>query len=739
MDLDILRSELILESRELLAEMETALLKMEREGPTREHIDALFRVAHTIKGSVGIFGLDHIVAFTHAMETALDAFRNGSVPCTGEHLGLFLECADHLERLIEGLERNTPPEEIAHDVQTALEARLLRISKTSDPEPRRGASSSNVPAERPPLRPEIEILEGRAGPEVDNQAWHISLRPSPDLLRHGVDPLALISYLSEFGKVLAVEVVDDRLPDLEEMDPTEAYLGFEIRFSTEADRSRIVDAFSFVSKGSRLRILPPRARIDAYLELMDSAPHSSKRLGEILVEVGALTEQELEKALAMQKAAPSPPPPLGKILVGEQIVPPEVVAAALDHQKRPPHSPGGLRSTLVKVDSAKLDSLIDLVGELVISSAAAHLAARSEGAKASLEALAQMVQLVEEIRDCSLGLRMVAVGEVFQRFPRMVRDLAKDLGKSVRLEITGAETELDKSMVDRLADPLTHIVRNALDHALEPPSARASQGKPEEGTLGFHAYHQTGSIVIEVRDDGAGIDRKRVLARARERGLVQPDQILSDSQILDLIFQPGFSTANTVSNLSGRGVGMDVVRKTIEGMRGTIELESTLGAGTTIRLRLPLTLAIIDGFLVSVASRSFVVPLDMVVECADLDRSAAALDGSRALADLRGHPLPLLDLRRLYSLPDPTPARRNILVVEYGSRRAGLVVDRLVGEFQTVIKALPTAFGDPPGVGGTTILGTGEVALILDIATLVQMASTRTSSGLEPASTGGRA
>jgi len=714
MDLDSLRISLVQESRELLGEMESALLGMEREGPSEERIHAVFRAAHTIKGSVGLFGLEHIVKFTHALETVLDEARAGKVACDGNLISLLIACGDHLQVLVSGIETKADPDSLQPEVRQELLAQLELLAHPAHP-----AGSAVVALE--PAESIVEVLEGTSGDTVDSDAWHISLRPAPDLLRDGVDPLALLRYLTGMGRIAHIEVISDHLPDLSDLDPTAAYLGLELRFETDADRQRILDAFEFVSEGSALRLVPPHARIEAYLKLLEALPEGNARLGELLLACRAVTPGELEKALQLQAQAGPAHPALGRILVSEQIVPPTVVAAALEkQQKRKGPEAGGIRdSRVIKVEAEKLDRLIDLVGELVIASASARIAARSEGARASEEAISNLAHLVESIRDSSLGLRMVPVGEVFNRFPRVVRDLSKDLGKDVAVEITGAETELDKSMIDKLADPLTHIVRNSMDHGIESREARLAAGKPAEGTIRFHAFHETGSIVIEVSDDGGGIRRSKVLARAIERGLVTPGQELSDREILHLIFEPGFSTAEAVTNLSGRGVGMDVVKKTIESLRGEIELDSEDGVGSVVRMRMPLTLAIIDGFLVGVENRSYVVPLDMVVECADLPKSSGPAARARSLANLRGEPLPLVHLREQFGLPGDAPSRQNILVVEYGGRRAGLVVDRLQGEFQTVIKPLSRLFSGLRGVGGSTILGTGEVALILDIPALV--------------------
>jgi two-component system chemotaxis sensor kinase CheA len=403
-----------------------------------------------------------------------------------------------------------------------------------------------------------------------------------------------------------------------------------------------------------------------------------------------------------------------------------VVAAALEKQKKYQH-----RQTqelrVVKVSAEKLDRLVDLVGELVIAGASAHtraqaLAAPGQGADL-VEATLVVNKLVEEIRDKALSLRMVQIGETFSRFRRIVRDVSLELGKAIELEIHGADTELDKTIVEKLADPLMHIVRNSIDHGIEPVEVRRVRGKADAGTLVLQASHESGSIVIEVSDDGGGLDKDKILAKAIERGLVKEDAELDDQAAINLIFEPGFSTAETVSSLSGRGVGMDVVRRNIEDLRGTIEVETEPGLGTTMRLRLPLTLAIIDGFRVEVAGASYVVPLDVVIECLDL---APFLESEQNhLINLRGEVMPFLRLREVFRIPGDRPARERVVVIQHGDLRAGIVVDRLLGEFQTVIKPLGRLFRGARGLGGSTILGTGEVALILDVGQMVQLAAER--------------
>jgi two-component system chemotaxis sensor kinase CheA len=381
----------------------------------------------------------------------------------------------------------------------------------------------------------------------------------------------------------------------------------------------------------------------------------------------------------------------------------------------------------IRVSADKLDRLIDLIGELVIAGSGARLVAAQESNPRFAEAALRIANLVEEARDGALQLRMVQIGETFVRFQRVVRDAAKALGKDIELVITGGDTELDKSMVELIADPLMHLVRNSVDHGIEAPADRVAAGKPARGRLALNAFHDSGAIVVEVADDGRGLDRARILAKAVERGLVHAEQSMSDEEIDQLIFAPGFSTAAQVTDISGRGVGMDVVKRNIEALRGTVHLASEPGRGTTTQIRLPLTLAIIDGFLVNVRGVHYIVPLEAVVECIERPAEhALAADGRSGHFELRGQVLPFVDLRAFFGVDagaTPAGSRQSLLVVRYGPNKVGLLVDRLMGEYQTVIKPLGRLFADVRGIAGSTILGTGGVALILDVAALVGIAN----------------
>jgi two-component system chemotaxis sensor kinase CheA len=713
MDLDRARQTYIIEARELLDSMEDSLLTLEQQSDPQEAINAMFRAVHTIKGSAGLFGLESIVHFSHAVESVLDRVRGRQVEFGGDLVGLMLEAHDHLAALIANVQTEAPEtdetrqkgERILVRLQPFLSGGLAKATQAS-------AQPGTLPA---------------AAGSSERDCWHLSIRFSPDVLRNGLDPLSFIRYLGTMGEIVHLTSILGRLPEREAFDPEECRLGLEIELDTRADRAAIEEVFEFVREGSQIRLIPPHSQVEAYIQLIRELPEEERFLGEILVAGGCITAHELEAALKLQKEEASEGGTvqgrmLGTIFIQENAVAPPVVAAALEKQKKFQERQAQ-ELKVVKVSADKLDHLVDLVGELVIAAASSHAKAGQVGNVALLEATVTVNKLVEEIRDNALSLRMVQIGDTFSRFRRIVRDVSLELGKAIELEIHGADTELDKTIVEKLSDPLMHIVRNSIDHGIEPVELRRARGKPESGTLSLQASHESGSIVIEVSDDGGGLDKERILAKAIERGLVKAGADLSDQEVINLIFEPGFSTAAAVSSLSGRGVGMDVVRRNIDEMRGTIEVETEPGLGTTLRMRLPLTLAIIDGFQVEVAGASYVVPLDVVIECLDLGPFLESEQNH--LINLRGEVLPFLRLREVFQIPCEVPTRERVVVIQHGELRTGIVVDRLVGEFQTVIKPLGRLFRNLVGVGGSTILGSGEVALILDVSQLVQLARAR--------------
>ena len=759
MNLDDALGTFIAEARELLEEMEAALLRIEQFPGDVDTINAIFRAAHTIKGSAGLFGLDHVVAFTHVAESVLDRVRSGKIAITSDLVALFLGVRDHLGVLINHIADGADPDDVTHSASDDLVNKLrVHLGQPQVIAVQEDAQADHVAEE-----------ETQSSDCVDTDNWHLSLRFCPEVLKNGMDPLSFIRYLTTFGKIVHIVTLVENVPPLSELDPEACYLGFEISFHTDADKAAIDGAFEFVRNDAFISILPPHSKIAEYLRLINDLPQEELRLGEILVRCGTLTQAELDAALSHQTAkGDGPTRPIGELLVEGKMVRPQVVEAALEKQKQM-NEHKSTESGLIRVNAEKLDEHINLIGELIIASAGAGLIAQRVGLPELHEAAARLSRLVEEVRDSALTLRMVQIGATFNRFQRVVRDVSADLGKDIRLEISGAETDLDKTVVEKIGDPLTHLVRNSMDHGIEPAEVRLACGKPAHGTVRLNAYHDSGSIVIEVSDDGGGLNRERILKKAIERGLVKADQPMSEQEIHNLIFEPGFTTMEQVSNLSGRGVGMDVVRRNISALRGTVEIDATEGVGTTIRIRLPLTLAIIDGFLVGVSASTFVVPLDMVVECVELTQQETEDSQGRDHLNLRGEVLPFIRLKQLFDIPEPLSStlvdanadeffnletnaqgqklssailtaegaaalssdpellyllhpvkRENVVVVQYAGRRAGLVVSNLMGEFQTVIRPLGVVFNGIEGISGFTILGNGNVALILDVPGLVR-------------------
>ncbi|RRS04305.1 chemotaxis protein CheA [Aquabacterium soli] len=724
MNIDQVLHAFITESRELLESMETALLGLdEADGETRaEYINAIFRAAHTIKGSAGLFGLDRIVRFTHVVESVLDRVRDGGVAVDGPLIELMLACRDHIGSLVDAAEAAMgDPDEAAAQGGDPLVVRLGTYLEAR-PGTEHGDASTNRALAAPgnAVGEHFERVD-RGGASADH--WHLSLRFGPDVLRNGMDPLSFLRYLGTLGRIVGIVTLHDALPPAAEMDPESCYLGFEIAFQSEASKAQIEGAFEFVLDDCQLRILPPHSLATEYVAMIQELPEDMSRLGEILLRCGTLTQHELDAALALQAKAEPEARRIGEILVEQGQVQPAVVAAALSKQKQA--KDGRAQETQsIRVDADKLDRLIDLVGELIIASAGASLVARASRVPTLDEAHSVLSNLVEEVRDSALQLRMVKIGATFGRFQRVVHDVARELGKDIALAVSGEDTELDKTVVEKIGDPLTHLVRNAMDHGIEPVEVRLARGKPARGTVRLNAFHDSGSIVIEVGDDGGGLKRERILAKAVERGLVEPGKVLSDSEIFGLIFEPGFSTAEQVTNLSGRGVGMDVVKRNITALRGSVYIDSAEGVGTTVTVRLPLTLAIINGFQVGVGPSVFVVPMEMVEECI-----AFSAEEGHDYTNLRGQVLPFVRLRQLFGIDGPVPPRQNIVVVRHAGQRAGLVVDTLLGEFQTVIKPLSRLFVQVRGISGSSIRGSGDVALILDVPALLR--HMQTAVGIE--------
>lgn len=677
MSLDSVLATFEAEASELLQDMESQLLSLEAGTAEPDSIHAIFRAAHTIKGSGGLFGFDALVAFTHHVESLIDEMRDGTRAISSELTSLLLRCCDEMGSLVgEALGRR---ERTQQDAMRA-EGLVLEIQD---------AMGSNTHGKLEEIN---HVNAGNSDSDVLTleSTWSVNVSFGTDVFRNALDPLSFIRYLATLGTIETIQTSLREAPEFEQWDPESCYLDVQLQVRGVLNQEQVEGAFGFVRDYCALDV-----------QLVGTNTSSTSSSLEIAVP-DTFVDSDNAPDLIASSSIPLPG------------VTPATTAKTAAAESR-----------FLRVEADKLDHLINLIGELVIAGASCNLIASGLRSTEMIEATSAVGTLIESIRDSALNLRMVQIGGTFNRFQRVVRDLSREMGKAIDLKITGAETDLDKTVVEKITDPLTHLVRNSIDHGIESREVRIAAGKPPTGTLELNAYHDSGNIVIEVVDDGGGINVDKVRRKALERGLISETAILSDRDIRNMIFEPGFSTADSVTNVSGRGVGMDVVRRNIENLRGTIDIESTLGVGTTMRIRLPLTLAIIDGFLVGVGGAAFVVPLGMVLECIELRPDDLEQSHGRDFVNLRGEVLPFIRLSHLFNRKKSVDQNETIVVVRYGSLSAGLVVDELLGDFQTVIKPLGRLFNKVKGISGSTILGNGNVALILDIPALIDLAVSR--------------
>jgi two-component system chemotaxis sensor kinase CheA len=573
------------EALELIQSLEETLLGIETQGLSSDSINVMFRAVHTIKGSGGLFGLDELVKFVHVVENTLDLARNGSWDFNAERISALLKCADHIKLLVETSinEKEVPAYLIDNGHELLIPLGTLGQIKEL---------STNTDIVWVDDEPETTAI----AETIESSFWHLSVNFGNNIFRDGMDPASFLVFLEKLGKIQRIKTIAPALT-WEEFNPEKCYLDSEISFQSTAKKEEIENVFEFIRRDGKIKILPPRAEISAYVQFIEKHEFAGRKIGEILRECGSLTDQELYRILNIQtkeaEINPENVRKIGDIIKDEKITHNEIVDAAVKKQKTVATAVKAVDRQYIKVDSSKLDSLINLVGELVIAGAGAKLLTKDANNLALLESVEHVGHLVEQIRDSSLGLRMVAIDSVFQRFPRVIRDVSKELGKEILLEISGAETELDKSIVEKLTDPLTHIIRNAMDHGLETSEQRVAAGKDPTGKIYLSAFHDSGNVVIEIEDNGKGLDRDRILKKAIEKGIVKEEDQLTDEQIFNLIFEPGFSTAEKVTNLSGRGVGMDVVKQAVLEMRGQVEIESERGGGGVFLIKLTLTHATI--------------------------------------------------------------------------------------------------------------------------------------------------
>jgi two-component system chemotaxis sensor kinase CheA len=707
------------EAYDLLGELEGALLELEESPDDMDTVNQIFRALHTIKGSGSMFGFDDIAAFTHEVESTFDMVRNNALEVTPELCGLALRSRDYIKLLLGAAEGDEVD-------STERQAILQGLQVLCAGEPVVGAAQPAGPSGESMSESESESRDEPMAGEF--REYRITLTPKAGT---ETDESSLESLFVELGGLGDFHILG-RPGD------TEAG-GWILSLKTDITADNVRDVFFFVDADLAVEIsdsegLPvpvtgalgtaaPGASLPAGSLKADKSSLGSDedlgtpRLGEILVQCGDVTEADIQEALSKQK-------PLGQILTEEGKVPPEKVEQAVRRQTEAKEQDASRKQqealSSIRVAADKLDYLVDLVGELVIVQAQITQVV-SERNDPTMTVLAEELErLSDELRDSTLGIRMLPIGTSYSKFRRLVRDLSGSLGKEINLVTVGADTELDKTVIERLGDPLVHLLRNSIGHGIEPPDERKAQGKPVQGTIHLSAEHSGGEVLMRIRDDGRGMDPAVIREKGIERGLIAPDAELTRKELLKLIFEPGFSTAKEVTNVSGRGVGMDVVKRAIDSLRGTIDIDSTLGTGTAITIRLPLTLAIIDGLQVRVGDGYYVIPLSLVEECVELAASDMDESSRQRILHLRGEIVPYVHLRDWFGVEGDSPPIEQIVITGVEGSRVGIVVDTVIGEHQTVIKSLSRVYKDVEGISGATIKGDGSIALILDIPSLVR-------------------
>jgi two-component system chemotaxis sensor kinase CheA len=694
-NMEINKDVFIEEAMELLHELETSLIELEEQPDDAELISRIFRAMHTIKGSGGMYGYDNISSFTHDIETAFDQVRSGKVPVTKELIDVTLKARDQIRKMLD--EEGAASKEDG-EARAKILAELRRIVPVAGAKQQQAVAQSAPPSDVP---------------KEEDVTYRIRFKPSREIFLRGIDPLLLIDEVRTLGQATVMAMVDE-IAFLDEIDPEQCYTFWDIILTTNKGVDAIKDVFIFVQDDAEIAI-------NAIFRPGEAEEgEGPKRIGDILIERGDVSGAAVKKITEAKKL-------LGEQLVEAGLVTHGEVASALAEQqhikalqeKRQVKEGSGS----IRVASEKLDLLVNLIGELVTMQA--HLtqtAAASNDAK--LTSIAEAVErLTSELRDTAMVMRMVTIDTTFAKFKRLVRDLSTELGKEIDLATEGGETELDKTVIEKLNDPLVHLMRNSIDHGIETPDIREAAGKKRIGTIRLCAVHAGSAVLIKIQDDGAGLDTAVIRAKAVEKGIITADAVMSDKEIFGLIMAPGFTTAKKVTNVSGRGVGMDVVRQAIDALRGTIDIESVKGKGSTITLKLPLTLAIIDGLLVKVGGESFVLPLSSVKECVELTQEGRKNAHGRNLANVRNQIVPYIRLREQFFVSGALPEREQIVITEVEDGKVGFVVDSVVGQHQTVLKSLGSMYRDIEGLSGATILGDGSVALILDIVKLARMST----------------
>ena len=698
------------EANELLESLEGYLLSLEENPTDKEIISAVFRIMHTIKGSSGMFGFDAISSFTHEVESAFDAIRNGVAPVTPEVIKLTLQSRDHILAMLGGNNSKEESARLIEEFKQVMSSFKNNKETVATPQEQVVTTKTSEPNNVPVTVPIKKTTVASSKPHTEDSnltTWRISFTPSPSILWNGTRPSLMIKELTEMGDATVI-LFTKNIPPLSQIEPTTCYLAWDIILTTTQTQQEIQDVFIFLDETSIIKIEP-----------VDVSEDVTLKLGEILVNRKHISQEVLESFLSERK-------PIGEQLVEKNLISSESLHSALAEQEHiksvtkakenaQANAPLATTQQSIRVSSDKLDQLIDLVGELVTFNARLGQHAQSVNNSTLLMLSEQSERLIIALRNNAMDMRMLPIGTIFTRFRRLVHDLSADMHKNIELVTEGAETELDKTVIEKLNDPLIHMIRNSVDHGIETREERIAKGKNPQGTVKLIAQHAGAFVLIIISDDGAGLNKEKIYQKAVDKGLVAPGTDVSDNDIYNMIFLPGFSTADKVSSVSGRGVGMDVVKKDITALNGTVSIESHPGEGTDFILKIPLTLAIIEGMLVQIGSGTFVIPLSNIQECMEFKPEHG--DDGKVCSHItaRGEFLPYINLREWFEITDPMPASQQVVIVNDQDSSLGLVVDKVIGNNQTVIKPLGDLYKNVEGLSGATVLGDGSVALILDV------------------------
>lgn len=693
------------ECTEIIGNLESDLVTLEEKNDDQDIINRIFRYFHTLKGSSGIAGFTVIYEFTHNLESLFDKVRSGEIMVNRDIIDILLDSIDYIK------------DELFRDSDSS-ESEAVRKNLTDRINVFLGGS------EMKEEEPEDFLKAVGAYKSVGSNERYFRIVAvfKEDIFSNGIDPLMVIEDLAGLGKVVSLTVDKKRIPDFEKLDPEKCYMSWDIVLKTQFDEMKVRDVFLFVYDDNEIDI---ENITDRYTMPKDHPYVAEKKLGEILVEKGILNDRELDDLVRMQSDKNYK---LGDIIVQKGLASPKQVDEALNEQDRIKKK---IEISTVRVDSTKLDNLMNLLGEIVIGQASLHRVADEideEKAFRLKNSLYSLDRVTREFQEQIMSIRMVPIGPTFEQFKRFVRDAALNMGKEIKLHIEGGDTELDKTVIEKIGDPLKHMIRNAIDHGIEKSDERRKKGKPAHGTINLKAYHQEGNVFIDVIDDGKGFDLEKVKRKAVSLGIIQPDEEITKEKLVTIVFSPGFSTAELTSDLSGRGVGMDVVKTNIEELRGSVEVKTKEGEGTLIRIKLPLTLAIIEGMLVRVGRSVLIIPLLSVIETIQVKRDDyKTVEGKGEVILVRGEYISLIRLNELFGIEAnfTNPWEALIVIVESDGERIGIMIDDLIGQQQIVIKSLDNYITTSRSISGASILGDGRVALIIDIHGMVEEIKSR--------------